>query len=98
MGDGKIIILNQKDEELFGLSRQALLGEYIFKFIEDEKEFRQALIAEISKENTGGVQVPTRHTVRNFQGRSIGVEMTIAVSGTEQRSIFTAILREVRHE
>jgi PAS domain S-box-containing protein len=92
MEDGKIAIMNQKAEELFGLSQQALLGDYIFKFMEDVEEFREALIAEISEGKTGGVQATTRHKIRNFQGRSVEVEMTLSASSTGQSPMFTAIL------
>ena len=40
MDDGKIIISNQRAEELFGLSRQTLLGENIFSFLEDGEKLR----------------------------------------------------------
>ena len=45
MEDGKIVISNQKAEELFGLSRQALLGEDIFKFIVDGEALRASMAA-----------------------------------------------------
>ena len=49
MEDGKIVISNQKAEELFGLSRQALLGENVFKFIEDGEALRLELAADLKR-------------------------------------------------
>ncbi len=98
MDDGKIVISNQKAEELFGLSRQALLGENIFKFIEDGEALRARLSADIRE---GGGEVPrevTRHTVRNFQGRAIQVDLAISASRTGDNYMLTAILREITQE
>ncbi len=94
MEDGRIIISNQKAEDLLGLSRQALLGENIFKFIEDGEELRLALAANL-REGRDGPTAVTRHTVRNYQGRSIEVDMALSSSRTGENFIFTAILREI---
>ncbi len=92
MEDGKIVISNQKAEELFGLSRQALLGENIFRFIEDGESLRTRLSAEL---RAGRLQSEvTRHKVKNFQGQTIEVEIAVSASRTDQTPMFTAILRE----
>lgn len=98
MEDGKIVILNQKAAELFGLSRQALLGDNIFKFMEDAEALREAFTTELREGKAGGVQKSSHHTIRNYQGLSVAVEMTLSASQTEQRPMITAILREIRDE
>jgi PAS domain S-box-containing protein len=98
MESGKIVILNQKAAEMFGLSRRALLGDNIFKFVEDAEALREALIAELSEGKAGGAQKTTRHTIRNYQGLSVAVEMVLSASRAEQSPMFTAILREINHE
>jgi PAS domain S-box-containing protein len=98
MEDGKIVISNQKAEELFGLSRQALLGENIFTFIEDGEALRTELLADLSAGKAGGVRAATRHMIRSFQGRSVAVEMSISASRTDQNAMLTAILREIPQE
>jgi PAS domain S-box-containing protein len=95
MEDGKIVISNQKAEELFGLSRQALLGENVFAFIEDGEALRLELAADLSEGKSGGVRAVTRHTIRSFQGRLIAVDMAISASRIDQNPMFTAILREI---
>lgn len=95
MEDGKIVISNQKAEELFGLSRQALLGENVFAFIEDGEALRLELLTDISEGKADGVRPPTRHTIKSFQERKIAVEMSISASRTDQNPMFTAILREI---
>jgi len=98
MEDGKIVISNQKAEELFGLSRQALLGENIFKFIEEGEALRQELLAGLSEGKADAIGGATRHTVKSFQGRQVAVEMSISASRTDQNAMFTAILREIPQE
>ena len=94
MEDGKIVISNQKAEELLGLSRQALLGENIFKFIEDGEALHEALAADL-REGKEGPREVTRHAIRNFQGERIEVDLALSVSRTDQNPMFTAILREI---
>jgi PAS domain S-box-containing protein len=98
MKGGKIIILNQKAAVLFGLSRQALLGDNIFKFAEDADALREALTAALREGKPGGEQNTTHQTIRNYQGLSVAVEMTLSASLTDQSPMFTAILREIHHE
>ncbi len=95
MEDGKIVISNQKAEELFGLSRQALLGENVFTFIEDGEALRLELAAGLREGKADDMRAPTCHTIRSFQGRPVAVEMSISASRTDQNPMFTAILREI---
>jgi PAS domain S-box-containing protein len=95
MEDGKIVISNQKAEELFGLSRQALLGENVFKFIEDGEALRLELLADPGEGKDNGVRATTRHMIRSFQGRTVAVEVSISTSRADQNPMFTAILREI---
>lgn len=95
MEDGKIVISNQKAEELFGLSRQALLGESVFAFIEDGEALRRELAADLREGKAETMRAPTRHVIRSFQGRPVAVEMAISASRANQNPMFTAILREI---
>ncbi|HEX2767963.1 MAG TPA: DUF3365 domain-containing protein [Geobacteraceae bacterium] len=96
MEDGKIVISNQKAEELFGLSRQALLGEEIFKFIVDGEALRASIEACLREGEEGAVRETTRHTVRNFKGQLIEVDIAISATKTDHNPMFTAILREIQ--
>jgi PAS domain S-box-containing protein len=95
MEDGKIVISNQKAEELFGLSRQALLGENIFTFIEDGAALRTELLSDLGEGKACGGRAATRQTIKSFQGLAVAVEMSISASRTDQNPMFTAILREI---
>ena len=95
MEDGRIVISNQKAEELLGLSRQALLGENIFKFIEKGEALRSALSADLRDGKWELHREVTRHTIRNFQGEAVEVDMALSVSRTGEDFMFTAILRKL---
>jgi len=87
--DGKIVIANQKAESLFGRTRQELLGESIFSFIEDGDALKEKLTRETElKEETSS------QTVRGAGGKPVAVEMVVSASKTDREPMFTAILRE----
>jgi PAS domain S-box-containing protein len=98
MEDGKIVISNQKAEELFGLSRQALLGENIFRFIEDGESFRASISAYGQEGKDVGVREITRHIVKTFMGQSVEMDIAVSVSWTNHIPMFTVILRETSGE
>lgn len=87
--DGKIVIANQKAEFLFGLTRQALLGESIFSFLENGEALREKLtgVQEITEETS--IQL-----LRSADGNVTEVEVVVSTSKTDREPMFTAILRE----
>ena len=94
MEDGKIIISNQMAEELFGLSRQALLGENIFNFLENGEAIRNGIQDYRREGKGGGIGETNLQRVRNVRGDVTEVEMSLAVSMTDHKPLFTVILRE----
>ena len=87
--DGKIVIANQKAESLFGKSRQSLLGESIFSFLEDAANLRRLLAPGlVVKEER------IKQKVRGSSGKITEVEMVISASRTDREPMFSAILRE----
>jgi PAS domain S-box-containing protein len=96
MQDGKIVITNQKAEELLGLSRQELLGEIIFNFFEDGEKLREAVADYLrgGKESTGaGLLIMQR--VRNVKGVVREVEVALSATQTDHQPMITVILREI---
>jgi PAS domain S-box-containing protein len=87
--DGKIVIANQKAESLFGRSRQSLLGESLFSFLENGSVLEERLAS-----GSGAKEESFSQKVRSAGGRMIQVEMTISRSSTEGEPMFTAILSE----
>jgi PAS domain S-box-containing protein len=91
MRDGKILIANQKAESLFRRSRQELLGESIFSYLEDGPALRDSF--------TSGTEVTeevTTRKIRDASGKVTEVEMVVSASKTDKEPMFTAILREKR--
>jgi PAS domain S-box-containing protein len=91
MKDGKIVIANQKAEFLFRRSKQALLGESIFTYLEDGAALRESFAA-----GTEVTEEVTTQKLRDASGKVIEVEMVVSASKTDREPMFTAILREKR--
>lgn len=94
MEDGKIVIANQEAERLFGLSRQELLGEKIYGFLVDGSDMEKG-VQKFLREGHGGVGETTFHRFQNRRGDSTSVEIALSVSRAANKTMFTAILREV---
>jgi PAS domain S-box-containing protein len=86
--DGKIVIVNQKAEALFGKSRQELLGESIFSFIEDEATFRRMLATGVSSRES------VKLRVRDTHGKLTEMEAAVSASRSDRQPMFTTIIRE----
>jgi len=97
MGDGKIVISNQKAEKLFGLTKQELLGQCIFEFMEKGDELRAAITGYFSSGNSDLIGTTTRQTIRDVCGRMLEADMVISVSQADQNPIFSAILRPLKN-
>ncbi|GFE62600.1 DUF3365 domain-containing protein [Geobacter sp. AOG2] len=96
VGDGKIVISNQKAEKLFGLTKQELLGQRIFEFMENGDDLRVAVEAYFSSGSSDLIGATTRQKVRDVCGRLFEVDMVISVSQADQNPIFSAILRPLK--
>ena len=98
MADGKIVISNQKAEKLFGLTKQELLGQSIYDFMEHGEDLRQAVDEYFTAGSSSLIGTTTRQMVRDVCGRLFEVEMVISVSQSDQAPMFSAILRSEREQ
>jgi PAS domain S-box-containing protein len=96
MSDGKIVISNQKAEKLFGLTKQELLGQSIFDFMERGDVLQAAMHDYFTFGSSDLVGTTTLQKVRDVCGNTFEVEMVISVSQSEQSPMFSAILRAVK--
>lgn len=96
MADGKIVISNQKAEKLFGLTKQELLGQSIFDFMDKGSELQIAMKDYFTAGSSELIGTTTRQRVRDVCGRLFDVDMVISVSQSDQNPMFSAILRAVK--
>lgn len=94
--DGKIVIANQKAEQLFGLTKEELLGQSIYDFMADPEPLREGISDYFQAGSSSLIGTTSLQTVRNICGNLFAVEMVISVSQTDQEAMFTAILRAVK--
>lgn len=97
MRDGKIIIANQKAEDLLGKRKLELLGENVFALFADG----ESLDTEISSflEDVQQGKRPDRtsvHKVRHVSGAEQQVEVALSATQIERNPMITAILRETK--
>ena len=94
--DGKIVIANQKAEQLFGLTKEELLGQNICDFMASPDPLKAGICNYFEAGSSSLIGTTSRQTVRDVCGRLIEVEMVISVSQTDQDALFTAILRTLK--
>ena len=86
LGDGKIVIANKKAQSLFGRSRQSLLGESFFDFLEDGAAFRERLAS-----GAGSREIVATARVRGDGGIKV-VDAVVSASETDREPLFTVML------
>lgn len=96
MEDGKIVIANRRAENLFGLSKQELLGQCFFDFLENPESFEKAVKNYYSAGSSELIGVTTLQKIRNIYGQLFEVELVISVSHSDQTPLFSAILRNIK--
>ena len=95
MADGKIVISNQQAESMLGLSRQALLGESFFSFLKEGEMLRESISTYLTVGGWGGMGSESFQRVSDVRGKVTEVEMSLTASTSDQKPLFTAILREI---
>ena len=93
MADGKILISNHKAEDLFGLGKEELLGQCIFEFMVQGDDLKNALTDYFTIGSSDLIGTTTRQKIRDVCGRFFEVDMVISVSQSDQKQMFSAILR-----
>lgn len=96
MADGKIVIANRKAEALLGLTRQELLGQCFFDFLENAESLENAVKNYFSAESSELIGATTLQKIRDVYGQLFEIEVVISVSESDQTQLFSAILRTLK--
>jgi len=93
--NGKIVISNQVAENLLGISRNQLLGESVFDFLEDGEPFSLKIADSFREKKWNKSGYVTQHKLRKTNGEIIVVNATIVLaSNLDNVPIFTALITE----
>ena len=95
MEDGKIIISNEKAERLFGKTRQEIIGEDFYRFIETGARLKERIDARLAAGDDGMIVETRDHRVRNATGEWRPFEIALSASKTDGKTMITAILRDL---
>jgi PAS domain S-box-containing protein len=89
--DGRIVVANDKAESIFHRTRQMLLGESIFSFVEEGAALKERL-SEMEQVN----EEATVQRIVGLGGKTTEVDMVISTTSTDREPMFTAIITERR--
>ena len=95
MEDGKIVISNDKAERLFGKSRQEIIGEDFYRFIEGGVRLREKISARLAAGSEGMIVETRDFRVLGSSGNWRPFEIALSASKTEGKTMITAILRDL---
>jgi PAS domain S-box-containing protein len=93
--NGRVVISNQKAEQLVGLSREELLGESLYAYLDKGAELRQQVKNLVEdREKQAYIHAGNYH-IKNVHGHKKEIEIVLVLaSGPEEKQMFTAILRD----
>ena len=95
LANGKIVISNQKAEQLLGLSRERLLGENFFDYLDNAESLHQSIANLIRNSKVQSHKMAGLHNIKDAQGRTKIVKIIlILASDAADKQMFTAILRD----
>lgn len=94
--DGKIVISNQEAEKLLGVSRQKLLGETFFNFLEDSVSLKIRITDFSQKGQWQESAKISKHSLRRSSGELIDVNIAMVLASNLDRApMFTALINKV---
>jgi PAS domain S-box-containing protein len=98
MKDGKIVISNDKAERLFGKSRQEIIGEDFYRFIEGGVRLREKISARLAAGSEGMIVETRDFRILSASGGWRPFEIALSASKTEGKTMLTAILRDLSEQ
>ncbi|MDY0212273.1 MAG: DUF3365 domain-containing protein [Desulfuromonadaceae bacterium] len=95
LDNGKIVISNQKAEQLLGLSRERLLGENFFDYLDEAENLQQNIADLIHSDKGQNHKMTGLCHIRDAHGRTKEVKIVLVLaSDAVDKQMFTAILRD----
>ena len=98
MEDGKMIISNEKAERLFGKTRQEIIGEDFYRYIEAGARLREKINAHLASGSEGIIVETREHRVLSATGDWRPFEIALSASKTDGKTMVTAILRDLSEQ
>ncbi len=95
--EGLVIGFNKKAEDIFGYAHEEVMGKPVFLLFPEEERNGDMKMFEQFK-TTGELELIVKTIEREGlrkDGRRVSLEATLSVSGAKEKSIITAILRDV---
>jgi two-component system cell cycle sensor histidine kinase/response regulator CckA len=95
MDDSRIVLVNDRAQELYGWSRAELLGKHIEVLLTDAaKDLYQERVRKIQQGGPGPIGA-VQTTVRRRDGSEIPVESSVALVDTPQGRLAVAVVRDL---
>ncbi len=93
--EGRIVLANDRATELFGHSRDELLGRHVETLVTDDARQTQTLRRKRIEEGTPGPIGAVTTTIRRRDGIEIPVESSVAIVDTPQGRLAVAVVRDL---
>jgi PAS domain S-box-containing protein len=95
LDENRIVLINDRAEELYGYSRDELLGRHIDTLItEDDRQMPRSRRRRIEEGRTGPLGAVST-TIRRRDGAEIPVESSVAIVDTPQGRFAVAVIRDL---
>lgn len=91
--DGKMVIVNSSAEQLFGMSKNDLIGTSFYDFLVEGDQFRREIDSHLQADQSMNGTAFT-WTFRDIRGQKRQMELSISATQSGDHPMFTVIIRE----
>lgn len=92
LANGKIVISNHQAEVLLDRTRQQLLGESLFTFIDNDALLRSKIDNYLNNQHWDEDHLTSHHTLRGGSGQQAVTITLVLASQTDEAPLFTALI------
>ncbi|WP_433376329.1 ATP-binding protein [Actinoplanes sp. CA-142083] len=94
-GDGRIVLVNDRAEELYGWRRDELLGTHIEALVTDDARMMPSERRKRLDEGRAGPVGAVTTTIRRRDGKEIPVESSVSIVDTPQGRLAVCVIRDL---